>query len=255
MSIKAKALLIDLEGVVYQDDHTIPGSISFIQYLDKINFPYLFLTNTTTMPRKDILKKLSNFGLKINLEKIITPLISTQNYLEKNQISSIALYCNNKCKEDFVAFDINHHSPDAVIIGDLYKKFSWTKLNEIFHISLKAKKLIAFHKNKTGARDGSLGLDLGPFVKALEYALGRNFILMGKPNKNFFQTAIDQLGLKPKDILMIGDDINVDIGGAQQINLQTCLVKTGKYGKQPNPKSIKPNYLVPKLSNIKSLLF
>ena len=42
---------------------------------------------------------------------------------------------------------------------------------------------------------------------------------------------------------------------AQQINLQTCLVKTGKYGKQPNPKSIKPNYLVPKLSNIKSLLF
>ena len=128
-------------------------------------------------------------------------------------------------------------------------------MNEIFHISLKAKKLIAFHKNKTGARDGSLGLDLGPFVKALEYALGRNFILMGKPNKNFFQTAIDQLGLKPKDILMIGDDINVDIGGAQQINLQTCLVKTGKYGKQPNPKSIKPNYLVPKLSNIKSLLF
>ena len=37
MSIKAKALLIDLEGVVYQDGHTIPGSISFIQYLDKIN--------------------------------------------------------------------------------------------------------------------------------------------------------------------------------------------------------------------------
>ena len=255
MRIKTKALLIDLEGVVYQDGHTIPGSVSFIRYLDKINFPYLFLTNTTTMPRKDISKKLSRFGLQIDLEKIITPLISTQNYLKKNRISSIALYCNKRCKDDFIGFDINYQSPDAVIIGDLYKKFSWTKLNEIFNISLRANKLIAFHKNKTGTRKGLLGLDLGPFVKALEYALGKNFILMGKPNKNFFQTAIDQLGMRPKDILMIGDDINVDIRGAQQINLQTCLVKTGKYGKQPNLKSIKPSYLVPKLSHIKSLLF
>ncbi len=255
MSIKTKALLIDLEGVVYQDGHAISGSISFIRYLDKINFPYLFLTNTTTMPRKDISKKLSKMGLKINTEKIITPLVSTYNYLKKNKISSIALYCNQKCKEDFVGFNINHQSPDAVIIGDLHKKFSWNKLNEIFQISLSSRKLIAFHKNKTGTRDGLLGLDLGPYVKALEYALGRNFMLMGKPNKNFFQTAIDQLGLNPKDILMIGDDINVDIGGAQKINLQTCLVKTGKYGKQPNTKAIKPSYLVPKLSHIKSLLF
>jgi len=78
---------------------------------------------------------------------------------------------------------------------------------------------------------------------------------MGKPDKNFFQTSIDQLGLKPKDILMIGDDINVDIKGPQKTKLKTYLVKTGKYGEQPNPKVIKPSYLVPKRSHIKSLLF
>jgi len=36
---KIKALLIDLEGVVYQEGKQIPGSISFIQYLKKITFP------------------------------------------------------------------------------------------------------------------------------------------------------------------------------------------------------------------------
>ena len=70
---KIKALLIDLEGVVYQEGKEIPGSISFIQYLDKINLPYLFLTNTTTMPRKDIAKKLLNLGLKINPKKNYHP--------------------------------------------------------------------------------------------------------------------------------------------------------------------------------------
>ena len=251
---KIKALLIDLEGVVYQEGKEIPGSISFIQYLDKINFPYLFLTNTTTMPRKDIVKKLSKLGLKTNPKKIITPLIAAQNYLKNNHLSTIALYCNKRCWVEFEDFDINFQSPDAVIIGDLYKKFTWLKLNEIFHTSINSKKLIAFHKNKTGTRKGKIALDLGPFIKALEYALDKDFILMGKPNKFFFKTAVDHLGINSKKILMIGDDILVDIGGAQDLNLQTCLVKTGKYGKQLCPKSLKPHYLLPKLSAVKNIL-
>ena len=95
---------------------------------------------------------------------------------------------------------------------------------------------------------------MGPFIKALEYALDKDFILMGKPNKLFFQAAVDHLEINNKEILMIGDDLIVDIGGAQDLNLQTCLVKTGKYGKQLNPKSIKPLYLLPKLSAVKSIL-
>ena len=251
---KIKALLIDLEGVVYQEGKEIPGSISFIQYLDKINFPYLFLTNTTTMPRKDIAIKLLNLGLNINPKKIITPLVAAQNYLKKNHLSTIALYCNKRCWVDFEDFEINFQSPDAVIIGDLYKKFTWLKLNEIFHISINSRKLIAFHKNKTGTREGKMALDLGPFIKALEYALDKDFMLMGKPNKLFFQAAVDHIGINSKEILMVGDDIHVDIGGAQDLNLQTCLVKTGKYGKQINRKSIKPLYLLPKLSAVKSIL-
>jgi len=252
---KIKALLIDLEGVVYQEGKKIPGSISFIQYLEKINFPYLFLTNTTTMPRKDIANKLLKLGLKTNINKIITPLIAAKNYLKKNHHSSIALYCNKRCYVDFQDFQINFQSPDAVIVGDLYKKFSWEKLNEIFLTSLNSKKLIAFHKNKTGTRKGSIALDLGPFVKALEYALDNDFILMGKPSKFFFQAAVDHLGFNKKEILMVGDDKEVDIRGAQNLHLQTCLVKTGKYGKQIYLKSIEPSYILPKLSSLKSILF
>ena len=206
------------------------------------------------MPRKDIAKKLSKLGLKTNPKKIITPLIAAKNYLKNNHLSTIALYCNKRCWVEFEDFEINFQSPDAVIIGDLYKKFTWLKLNEIFHTSINSKKLIAFHKNKTGTREGKMILDLGPFIKALEYALDKDFILMGKPNKLFFQAAVDHTNIDSKEILMIGDDIHVDIGGAQDLNLQTCLVKTGKYGKQLSQKSIKPLYLLPKLSAVKSIL-
>ena len=35
---------------------------------------------------------------------------------------------------------------------------------------------------------------------------------------------------------MIGDDKEVDIGGAQNLHLQAYLFKTGKYGKQTQSK-------------------
>ena len=39
---------------------------------------------------------------------------------------------------------------------------------------------------------------------------------MGKPSKEFYSIAIESLKLKPEDIVMIGDDINSDVGGAQK---------------------------------------
>ena len=43
-----------------------------------------------------------------------------------------------------------------------------------------------------------MALDLGPFIKALEYALDKDFMLMGKPNKLFFQAAVDHIDINSK---------------------------------------------------------
>ena len=52
---------------------------------------------------------------------------------------------------------------------------------------------------------------------------------MGKPSRQFFQMALDDLGLKPGDVAMVGDDIHTDVLGAQEMGMQGVLVKTGKY--------------------------
>ena len=52
---------------------------------------------------------------------------------------------------------------------------------------------------------------------------------MGKPSKDFFSLALDDLGATPKDAAMIGDDILTDVLGAQSMGMKGILVKTGKY--------------------------
>ena len=52
---------------------------------------------------------------------------------------------------------------------------------------------------------------------------------MGKPNRDFFQLILDSAGVAASDALMVGDDIDSDVGGAQQMGMVGCLVKTGKF--------------------------
>ena len=89
---------------------------------------------------------------------------------------------------------IDKTKPEAIILGDLYKEFNWERLNEAFQIISENKALIiALHKNKYCKRENKIGLDLGPFVSALEYATSQKSILIGKPEKNFFNLVIEDM--------------------------------------------------------------
>jgi ribonucleotide monophosphatase NagD (HAD superfamily) len=66
-------------------------------------------------------------------------------------------------------------------------------------------------------------------VAALEYASGRRAIGVGKPERAFFELALRALGLPPGAVAMVGDDPELDIGGAQAAGLRAILVETGRY--------------------------
>jgi HAD superfamily hydrolase (TIGR01458 family) len=84
-------------------------------------------------------------------------------------------------------------------------------------------------RNRYFREPDGLSLDLGPFVVALEYAGGVEAEITGKPDRAFFGTALDDIGVAPEELVMIGDDLPNDIGGAQALGLRGVLVRTGKY--------------------------
>jgi len=250
-----KALLIDLEGVLYSDNNLIPGSIEVIKELKKNSLRLRFLTNTTTAPRKLIYNKLQDFGFNIEEEEIFTPIIAAKNYLRDNAVKKISLVTNIEIIQEFSDYEITQKNPEAVIMGDIYKNFKWEILDRIFKlIYINNTALIALHQNKYCMRDGKVSLDLGPFVKAIEYASGKKSILMGKPEKNFFDLAVKDLGIINDDILMIGDDIISDIEGSINANLKAIQVKTGKFQEKDLKYFTQPHYRIESIINLPRLL-
>ena len=195
-------------------------------------------------------------GLQLDVDDIFSPSIAVNDYLHKNKIKRIYLLANINFEPDFKNFILDDKNPEAVILGDVYKHFNWESLNKAFGlITNNEAKLIALHKNKYCERNGKITLDLGPFVHALEYATSIQSVIIGKPDKEFFNLAIDSLNLKKNEIAMIGDDILSDIAGAKNNGLISVQVKTGKYQPQDESREfIQPDIRIDSIGSLPSVI-
>jgi ribonucleotide monophosphatase NagD (HAD superfamily) len=104
-----------------------------------------------------------------------------------------------------------------------------TNLNHAFRLLLDGAELVATGDNRYFKASGQYWLDAGPFVRALEYAVGVEARVMGKPSTDFYAQILADADLQAAEVIMLGDDIHGDIEGALSAGLQACLVQSGKY--------------------------
>jgi ribonucleotide monophosphatase NagD (HAD superfamily) len=104
-------------------------------------------------------------------------------------------------------------------------------MQQAFTALMDGARLIALSRDRYWMSDTGLTIDCGAFVRALEYATGAESVLAGKPSTAFYHAAVTSLGLDAAtaDVVMVGDDLLSDVGGAQQAGYQGYLVRTGKF--------------------------
>ena len=247
-------ILIDLDGVIRLGGSPASDALQFLNYLNVEKLPFFILTNSTRESGADVKNFLSRFGITFPIN-IMTTVDATVEYLkEKNLRASV--YCNTNVLEKFANF-IDDKNPDVVVIGDLGANWSYEILNEIFNKIHSGAGIIAMQKNKFWQPDGiHPALDAGAFITALEYASGKNSVLIGKPSPLYFNTALKMLGFNPgSPFIMIGDDLENDILPAQQLGGIGILVYTGKTKFPLNSlPGILPDFDSQNLTGVKELL-
>ena len=247
-------ILIDIDGVLKFGGRPLPGTREFLNYLYEENFPACIITNTTLTTAEDQKKFFRDENIELKFP-ILTASDSTYLYVKRNYIRA-AVYCIEHVKEIFDDI-IDMDNPDVVVIGDLLKDWDYDILTEIFRKVKAGADLVAMQKNRywNTPVDGYL-LDVGPFVAAIEYATEKEATVIGKPSKIYFDTALQMIGSSiEKPFIMVGDDIENDIGAAQSYGGTGILMYTGKT-QHPLPKDhpIKPDYEARELVEVISIL-
>ncbi len=241
-----KGVLLDIDGVLLNNGNPIPGAREFVSFLKNLGKPFLCITNTTIKSKSEILKVLKNCGFEIEKENIITSVNVANNYLYKKYGDApIAAYVSNSILEDLSSLNLKAKDPMAVLVGDVGEKFNREILNDIFNKLMNGADFFAFHKNRFWKVGEKLFLDLGGFISALEYSSGSNAKIIGKPSQIMFEESLKSIGLKSDDVLIIGDDYESDILGAEKVGIDGILVLTGKYSKRTlKIKNFLPKFLI-----------
>ncbi len=225
----ADACLIDLDGTVYQDDETIPGAAAAIAALRRAQVPFRFTTNTTRKPRSALVAKLRGMGIEASAEECLTAPLAAALYLKARGVRRILPLFADATLEDLAGFEIDRERPEQVVVGDLGEDWSYEVMNRAFRALLAGAGLIAIQRNRYCRTGGRLTLDAGAFIAALEYASGKQAVLVGKPSAGFFAAAAARLGVPKERIAVVGDDPETDVQGARAAGLIAVGLRTGKY--------------------------
>ncbi len=253
MSLSVKALLLDLDGVLYVGQEPLPGAIEAFGRLRETGLPIAGVTNTTTQAKSRILDKLRSLGFDFTSGEIFTPAALAIQRIGK---AKVALFIRDQLRGDFGAICEDEKNPAFIVMGDIGSSgYAPDKLQHIFNMVMAGAQLLALHKNRFWQKPEGLVLDLGTYVAAIEYATGKQATVLGKPSQDFFRLICKRLNTDPEESVMVGDDIESDIGGAMDAGLKAILVKTGKYREEFAKKTgIKPNLTLPSIADLPDAL-
>lgn len=249
------AILFDLDGVLYEGNQAVAGAAEAINWFNTHSIPHLFLTNTSSKPRSALVEKLAAFGIPASTDQFLTPPLVAAQWLKQNTDGPIALFIPDVTQEEFSDFEVCTTltcAVSAVVVGDLGELWDFNTLNRAFRLLIENPnaKLVALGMTRYWRTDDGLRLDAGPYVSALNYATGREPVVMGKPAKAFYQAALNILNVNNSETIMIGDDIKGDIEAAQNAGLKTILVRTGKYTTSDLDQGISPDTVVDSVANL-----
>ena len=144
---------------------------------------------------------------------------------------------------------------DLVLTGGAGPEIGYALLNRAFQALAGGASLVAMHRNLDWQTDRGLQLDMGAFILGLEKAAGVSATVVGKPSPTFFGAVVAQLGVRADQALMIGDDIDADVLGAQASGIGGVLVRTGKFREAALARSTgRPDHVVGSIADLPALL-
>lgn len=226
--------LIDMDGVIYRENHLIPGAADLVEAMLRTSVPFLFLTNNSAPTPEDLAVRLGHLGIRgVGPRHFYTSAMNTADFLGETDPNCTVYVVGeggllSALHERKIPSDGIH--PRYVVVGE--GATTMEKLIKAHECLERGARLlvtnpdnwcpVAADKTRPGA---------GATAAFLEASTGRRAYFLGKPNGYMFHRArkkLAQLALtEPEEVVMIGDTMETDIRGAVEAGLPSFLVLSG----------------------------
>jgi NagD protein len=227
--IEKKGYICDMDGVIYHGSRLVDGAKEFVNWLKNEQKRFLFLTNSSAKSPKELKQKLSRMGIEVAAEDFFTSAQATASFLA-SQNPNVGVYVIGEsglinALHD-TGFYIDNVNPFYVVVGES-RTYNFEQIELAVHLILNGAKLIGTNSDLTGPSEKGVAPACRALVAPIEMATGRKAYFIGKPNPLIMRHAIEKIGCRLDDTLIVGDRMDTDIIAGIESGIETALVLSG----------------------------
>jgi 4-nitrophenyl phosphatase len=225
-----KALILDMDGVLWRDSHPIGDLPKIFSRLRERGIGYSFVTNNGTRTIPQIIEKLSIMGLEVEPWQVISSAQAVAHLLSLAFPAGGPVYIIGETGLQTAlaekGFTQSEDNPLAVVAG-LDRQISYEKIRTATLLIRSGVPFYGSNGDRTFPAPEGLIPGAGAILASIETATDCAPIIAGKPNPALMEIAMQRLKTTPQETLVVGDRLETDILGGVNAGCKTALVLTG----------------------------
>jgi len=234
-----KALIIDMDGVVWKADSPIGDLASTFRRIRERGLKFVFATNNSTKTSEKYVERLAQFGVDVETWQVITSSQAAAHAVAQKFPSGTRVFMigedgiQNALEEKGFEIVSTENAPSAeVFVMGIDRGINFDKVSEATLLVRKGIPFYATNTDKTfptprGEIPGS-----GAWISIITTATGIEPIVAGKPYPFLMELSLEKLGVNKEEALVVGDRLETDIAAGQGAGIPCALVLSGVSTKQ-----------------------
>lgn len=258
--MKYRAVLADLDGTLYRGPVLIQGSDVVYRKLRNAGLRWLFLSNNATILVEDLATKITNMGLPVSKNQVINSASAVIREIKNNFAGAPIMVVGSsrlaQGLEDAGARISDNHKLAKVVVVALDREFTYEKMNLAQKAIQQGALFWATNMDPTYPEASGVSPGAGSVVCAIATAAGKPpDRVFGKPSIDMAEIALEKLGVRSADCLVIGDRMDTDVEFAIKAGMASALVLTGATKLEDvSNYSFSPDHIIESMAMLESLL-
>lgn len=250
-----KLFLLDQDGTLYNGNTIFKGTLKFLDDIVKNGSRYVFVTNNSSKSVDDYIKKLGGLGIKATSDQFFTSTEATIMYLKTHHPGASVYPLGttsfvNKLKSEGIVIKDHNNADIALLAYDT--ELTYQKLVNISEMLLtRDVPYLATNPDFVCPIEFGSVPDCGSFIEMIAHATKKKPYIIGKPNRDFLNLALEKYGFQADEAVMIGDRLYTDIQSAYNSSITSILTLEGEASMSDvEVYPIKPDYIIKSISDV-----